>query len=35
VASTINENTIADLARVVEQTGILERKPSTTLPPEE
>jgi hypothetical protein len=34
VASTINE-TIADLARVVEQTGILERKPSTTLPPEE
>jgi hypothetical protein len=34
VVSTINE-TIADLARVVEQTGILERKPSMTLPPEE
>ena len=25
--STINEKTIADFARVVEQTGILERKP--------
>jgi hypothetical protein len=26
-ASTINEKTIADFARVVEQTGILEGKP--------
>ncbi len=26
--STINEKTIADLTRVVEQTGILEREPT-------
>jgi hypothetical protein len=25
--STINEKTVADFTRVVEQTGILERKP--------
>jgi hypothetical protein len=28
--STINEKTIADFTRVVEQTGILERSPSAT-----
>ncbi len=27
--STINEKTIADFTRVVEQTGILEREPPT------
>ena len=27
--STINEKTIADFMRVVEQTGILERKPKS------
>ena len=28
--STINEKTIADFTRMVEQTGILEREPRTT-----
>ena len=27
--STINEKTLADFTRVVEQTGILEREPAT------
>jgi hypothetical protein len=27
-ASTINEKTVADFTRVVEQTGILEREPA-------
>ncbi|MDB5535018.1 MAG: hypothetical protein JWO28_3333 [Hyphomicrobiales bacterium] len=30
--STINEKTVADFARVVEQTGILKRKSATDLP---
>jgi hypothetical protein len=28
--STINEKTVADFTRVVEQTGILEREPAST-----
>ncbi len=32
--STINEKTIADFTRVVEQPGILERAPDTSLPEE-
>jgi len=31
--STINEKTIADFTRVVEQTGILERPRAATNPP--
>jgi hypothetical protein len=36
--STINEKTVADFTRVVEETGILERgdrAPDTSQPPEE
>ena len=33
--STINEKTIADFARVVDQTGILEGEPTTEGPADE
>jgi hypothetical protein len=36
-ASVINENTVADFTRVVEETGILEREPTAAevRPPKE
>jgi hypothetical protein len=33
--STINEKTIADFTRVVEQTGILKREPLAERPPKD
>ncbi len=33
--STVNERTVADFTRVVEQTGILKREPLADRPPED